>query len=74
MLGIDGANTWFAHAVTRTTNALQSAADSTWRFHLNHQINSAHVNAQLKTAGGDNGAQCATLQLIFNDNTLFTRE
>jgi hypothetical protein len=41
---------------------------------LNHKVDCAHVDTQLKTAGGNNGAQCAALQLIFNNNALFPCE
>ena len=38
---------------------------------MNHQIHCSHVDAQLKTAGGHDGAQLPALELVFNHDSLF---
>ena len=70
MLREQRALAWLTDRVTGTADALQTSADRTWRFDLDDQIDGTHVDAELETRRGDDRAQQATLELVFDDHPL----
>ena len=61
-LGKDAPDAHRLHPVAGAADALQTARHRARRFHLQHQVDRAHVDAQLQGAGGDDAAQAALLQ------------
>ena len=54
------------HVVAGTSYALHAARDRRRRLDLYHQIHRAHIDAKFKRRGGNDAAQGAELQAIFN--------
>src|SRR5262249_12333073 len=61
-------------AVPGAPDALHAARDRRRRLNLNHQVNRAHVDAQLEGAGGDQAAQAACLERFFDRHALLARD
>ena len=74
MLGVHGALAGLADAVAGTPDALQTSGYSAGRLDLDDEIYRAHVDAQLEAAGGDDGAQLAALELVFDDHSLLASQ
>ena len=74
VLRVERALARLADRVTGATDALQPAADRARRLDLDDEVDRAHVDAQLEAAGGDDGAQLAALQLVFDDDALLAGE
>ena len=55
-------------------DALQPAADRTGGLDLDHEIDRAHVDAQLERARGDESLERALLELVFDHETLLSRD
>jgi len=53
---------------------LETARHRRRRFDLDHEIDGAHVDAELERRGGDEAAQRAGLQAILDLHALFTRD
>ncbi len=62
------------HAVAGAPDALQPAAHGAGRLDLDHQIDGAHVDAELERRGGHDRPERAALQLVFDDDPLLTSE
>ena len=67
MLRVQRAATGFADRVAGSTNTLHATRHRAGRFDLDDEIDSTHVDAQFERAGGDDAAQRAALQLVFDD-------
>ena len=63
-------STGLADGVAGPTDALQAAADGARRLDLDHEVDRAHVDAELEAGGGDEAAQLAPLQLVLDDDPL----
>ena len=74
MLGEDGALGRFAHGVAGPADALQAPAHRARRLDLDHEVDGAHVDAELEAAGGHEAAQLAPLQLVLDDDALLARQ
>src|SRR5205085_12095726 len=61
-------------AVAGPADSLQSAGDRNRRFDLNHEVDRAHVDAQLERAGGNQAFQGAGLEHLLDDQALFARD
>ncbi|CAB4902496.1 unannotated protein [freshwater metagenome] len=59
-----------AHLVAGATDALQTTGHRRRRLDLDHQIDCAHVDSELQTAGGHNAAQTTGLQIVFDQRAL----
>ena len=55
-----------ADLVTGATDALQAAGHRRRRLDLDHQIDSAHVDAQLQAGRCDDGAQTSALEVVLD--------
>ena len=71
--GIDPPYTDLTHPVSCPAHALKSSGNGAGRLNEYDAINSAHVNAQLKGACGDNSAYTPGLQSFFYLRTFFVR-
>lgn len=49
---------------------LQAGGDGRRRLDLDHQVDRAHVDAQLQAGGGHNGRQSAGLQILLDEGPL----
>ena len=74
VLGEDGALRRLADRVTGPADALQAPADGAGRLDLDHEVDRAHVDAELQAAGGDQAAQLAPLELVLDHDALLTRQ
>ena len=63
-----------ADAVAGAADALQAAGDRRRRLDLNHQVDRAHVDAELERRGRDQRAQLAALEQIFDLGALRARQ
>ena len=59
-----------ADRVAGAADALQPARHRARRLDLDHEVDRAHVDAELERAGGDDAAQLAALQLVLDDEPL----
>ena len=59
-----------AHLVAAAPHPLQPGCDARWRLDLDHEIDRAHVDAQLQAGGGHDAGQHACLQLLFHERAL----
>ena len=66
IFGINDGVTNGADAVTGSTHALHAAGDGGRRFDLHHEIDRAHVDAEFDRGGGDESAQRAHLEAVFD--------
>ena len=63
-----------ADGVARTAHALDPGGDA-WRgLDLQHEVDRAHVDAELERRSRDEPAQVAGLQLVLDEQTLFARD
>ena len=53
---------------------LHAARDGRRRLDLDHQIDRAHVDAELERARGDKGGQSARLQVVLDAETLLASD
>ena len=60
--------------VAAAADALEPAGDRGRRLDLDHEINRAHVNAQLERRGGDQRSQIAGLQQVLDLDALRARD
>ena len=63
-----------AHLVAGAADALQAARDRARRLHLDHQVDGAHVDAELERGRGDDRPQPAGLQRVLDLGPLLARE
>ena len=70
VLGEDACPSTARPPVAGPADALQAAADGARRLDLDHEVDGAHVDAELEAAGGDEAAQLAPLQLVLDDDAL----
>src|SRR5204863_4887557 len=63
-----------ADTVAGPADALQSARDGWRRFDLNHEIDRAHVDAELERRGRYERAEVSALEQIFDLGSLRPRE
>ena len=61
-------------AVTGASDALQAARDGLGRLDLQHEVDGAHVDAQLERAGGHQAGQLAGLEQLLDLGALLARE
>src|SRR5207302_10017785 len=73
-LGDDHAAGDFANRVAGAPDALNARGHAWWRLHLEDQVDSAHVDAELEGGGGDEAAQGAGLELVLDEQALLTRD
>ncbi len=66
VLGEDDAPGDRADLVAGAAHPLEPGGDRRRRFHLDNEIDRAHVDAQLQTGGGDHGRQSARLQVLLH--------
>ena len=74
VLRIEDSLARLTHTVASTADALQPTRDRARRFDLDDEVDRPHVDAELQAASGNNCAQLATLQLIFNHHSLLARK
>jgi hypothetical protein len=60
--------------VAGAADALQAAAHGLRRLDLQHEVDRAHVDAQLERRGGDEARQLAGLEHLLDDDALLARE
>ena len=60
--------------MTGSPDALHAARDRRRRLDLDHQIDRAHVDAELERARGDEGRQAAGLEVILDAQALLARD
>ena len=58
------------HMVAGAADALHAAGHRRRRLNLNHQVDRAHIDAQLQRGGGAQGANLPGLQLLLDDRAL----
>ena len=63
-----------ADLVSRAADPLQAARDRSGRLHLDHQVDGAHVDAELERRRGDDRPQASFLQRVLDLGPLFARE
>ena len=73
-LGEDPALAALADAVPGAADPLQPAADRLRRLDLDHEVDRAHVDAELERRGRDEARQLAGLQQLLDDRALLARE
>ena len=73
-LGEDAALRRVADVVAGAADPLQPAGDGLGRLHLQHEVDGAHVDAQLEAGGGHQARQLAGLQLVLDDQPLLARQ
>ena len=66
VLGEDLAAARLADLMAGPTDALQTRRHRARRFDLHHEVDRAHVDAELERAGGDQPLQTAGLELVFD--------
>ena len=59
-----------ADLVARPADALQPAGHRRRRLHLDHQVDRAHVDAQLQAGGGDDGLEPSGLEVVLDQRAL----
>ena len=74
MLRVDRAPARLADLVAGPADALQAAGHGARRLDLHDEVDSAHVDAQLEAARGDDGPQVAALELVLDDDPLLAGE
>jgi hypothetical protein len=74
VLGKEDAARHAAHLVMRAPEPLQTARDARRSGDLDHQIDRAHVDAQLERRGRDDARQRARLEPLLHHLTLFARD
>ena len=73
-LGEDPALGDVADAVPGAADALQAARDGLRRLDLQHEVDGAHVDAELEAARRDEARQLAGLEHLLDDRALLARE
>ena len=63
-----------AHAVPRAPDPLKAGGHRLRRLHLDHQIDGAHVDAELERGRGHETGQLARLEQVLDDQPLLARE
>ena len=74
VLGVDRALARLADLVAGAADPLQAAGDRPRRLDLDHEVDGAHVDAELEAARGDDGPQLAALELVLDDDALLAGE
>ena len=70
VLGEDDAAAHLVHLVPGPTDPLQPAGDRRRRLHLDHQVDRAHVDAQLQRGGRHQRGQAALLERLLDRDAL----
>ena len=70
MLGEEHAAGDLADLVAGAADALQGAGDAGRGLDLHDEVDRAHVDAELETAGGDHGGQAAALEVVLDEGAL----
>ena len=70
VFGEDDGGAGAAHVMAGAAHALHAAGDGGRRFDLHHEIDGAHVDAQFQRRRGDQAAQGAHLEAVFDFLTL----
>ena len=73
-LGEDAALGGVADVVAGAADALQAAGDRLRRLDLQHEVDGAHVDAELEARGGDQARQLAGLELVLDHEPLLARQ
>ncbi len=73
VLGEQDAAGDLADLVSGATDALQAAGDRRRCLDLDHEVDLAHVDAELERAGRDDAAQASGLQVVLDDRALVLR-
>jgi hypothetical protein len=73
-LGEDPPHAHLPHAVAGPPDPLQAAGDGLGGLDLQHQVDGAHVDAELQGAGGDEAGQLPALQQLLDLRALLSRE
>ena len=73
-LGKDATLGDVADVVAGTADALHSARDGLRRLDLEHEVDRAHVDAELQRRRGDEARKAAGLQLLLHDEALLARQ
>ena len=63
-----------AQLVARAPDALQAARDRLRRLDLDHEVDGAHVDAELEARRRDEARDAAGLQILFDEDALLARE
>ncbi len=74
MLGVDATLRHLAHLMSRATDALQTARHRAGRLDEQHQIDGAHVDAELETRSRDDSANPPRLQRLLDLAPLLVRD
>ena len=70
----DAALRGLADVVAGAADALQAGGDRLRRLDLEHEVDGAHVDAELERRGRDQARQLAGLQLVLDDQPLLARQ
>ncbi len=73
-LGEDAPHANLPDAVAGAPDALQAAGDGLGGLDLQHEVDGAHVDAELQRAGGDQAGQLACLQQLLDLGALLARQ
>ena len=73
-LGEDASARDLAHAVARAADALEPRGDGLGRLDLDHEVDRAHVDAELERRGGDEAGQLARLQEVLDHEPLLASQ
>ena len=73
-LGEDAALGDVADVVAGAPDPLQAAGDRLGRLDLQHEVDRAHVDAELETGGGHQARQLARLEHLLDDEALLARQ
>ena len=73
-LGEDAALGDVAEVVAGAPDPLQAAGDRLGRLDLQHEVDRAHVDAELETGGGHQARQLARLEHLLDDEALLARQ
>ena len=74
VLGEDHALAGLAHVVAGTADALEAAGDRCRALDLDHEVDGAHVDAELQAAGRDEGREASGLELLLDLEALLPRD
>ncbi len=72
--GEDAPTRGHAHLVPGPANALQPGGNRAGGGHLDHQVDRAHVDAQLQAGGGDQACELTPLQLVLDQQPTLARQ
>ena len=73
-LGEDPSARHLAHAVAGAADPLQAPGHRLGRLHLHHEVDGAHVDAELERRGRDQAGKLPGLEQILDDDALLARQ